>query len=149
MSIFILGFGAWHKYWIDLRRNRQIIKNSQTKCMKDEWFRSSLVFDIISLKQISPLTQSLWCFETHGRLPPRIKWSTTRKRSTQGRALRTTQCLFLSLWHKMNAQNILTMRVFLKKKKNSWMRDHEIIHNFKLKHCFKDNSCIQTYWLKK
>ena len=72
--------------------------------MKDEWIRSSLVFDTISLKQISLLTQSLWCFKTHRRLPPRIKWSTTRKRSTQGHTLRTTQCLFLSLWHKMNAQ---------------------------------------------
>ena len=93
-----------NKYWIYIRRNLQIIKNSQTKCVKNECFRSGLVFDTISLKQISPLTQSLLCFKTHGRLPPRIKWSTTWKRSTQGRALRTTQCLFLSLWHKMNAQ---------------------------------------------
>ena len=30
----------------------QITKNSQTKYMKDEQFRSSLVFDTISLKQI-------------------------------------------------------------------------------------------------
>ena len=64
----------------------------------------SLVFDTISLKRISPLTQSLWHFETHKRLPPRIKWSTARKLSTQGCALQTTQCLFLSLWHKLNAQ---------------------------------------------
>ena len=82
-------------------RNLQIIKNSQTKCVKDELFRSSLVFDTIFLKQISPLTQLLWYFETHKCLPPGIKWSTTRKRSTQGCALRTTQCLFLSFWHKM------------------------------------------------
>ena len=48
-----------NKYWIYIRRNLQIIKNSHTKCVKDEWFRSSLVFDTIFLKQISPLTQSL------------------------------------------------------------------------------------------
>ena len=117
--------------------------------MKNEWFRSSLVFDTISLKQISPLTKSLWCFETHGRLPLKIKWSTARKRSTQSRALRTTQCLFLSLWHKMNAQNILTILEFFLKSSLSWMRDYEIIRNLKLKHCFRDNCCIQTYWLRK
>ena len=45
-----------------MRRNLQLIKNLQAKCVKDKWFKSSLVFDIISLKQISPLTQSvvLW-----------------------------------------------------------------------------------------
>ena len=127
-----------------IKRNLQIIKNSQTKYMKNEWFRSSLVFDTISLKKISPLTQSLWCFKTHGRLPPGIKWSTGRKQNTQGRVLQTTQCLFLSLWHKMNAQNIITRRVF-SKSFFSWRRDYEIIRNLKLKHCFRDNYCIQTY----
>ena len=114
---------------------------------KNEQLRSSLVFYTISLNQISPLTLSLWCFETRGRLPPRIKWSSARKRSIQGHALRTTQCLFLSLWHKMNAQNILTERVF-SKKYFLWMWDNETIRNLKLKHCFRDNCCIQTYWLK-
>ena len=49
-----------------MRRNLQIIKNSQTKCLNDEWFRSSLVFDTISLKQILSLTQSmvLWDSQT-------------------------------------------------------------------------------------
>ena len=37
---------------IYIKRNLQITKNSQTKCVKDEQFRSSLVFDTISLKQI-------------------------------------------------------------------------------------------------
>ena len=67
------------------------------------------LFELSSLKQISPLTQSLWCFETHRRLPPRIKWSAVRKQSTQGRALRTTQCLFLSLWHKMKMHKIFSL----------------------------------------
>ena len=98
----------------------QIIKNSQTKCVKDEWFRSSLVFDTISLKQISPFTQSLWCFETHERLPPRIKWSTAQKRSTQGHALQTLQCLFLSLWHKMKCTKIFSVREFSKKWFYEW-----------------------------
>ena len=126
----------------------QITKNSQTKCVKDEQFRSSLVFDTISLKHISSLTQLLWCFETHRCLPPKIKWSATWKRSTQDRALRTTQCLFLSLWHKMTAQKYLTRKIFLRKNSFSWMRDYEIIRNLKLKHCFRDNYCIQNYWLK-
>ena len=126
----------------------QIIKNSQTKCVKDEWFRSSLMFDIIFLKQISPHTQSLWCFETHGRLPPRIKWSIAWKWSTQDCALQTTLCLFLSLWQKMNAQNILTIGEFFLKVLFLWMKDYEIIRNLKLKHCFRDSCCIQTYWLK-
>ena len=98
----------------------QIIKNSQTKCVKDEWFRSSLVFDTISLKQISPFTQSLWCFETHERLPPRIKWSTAQKRSTQGHALQTTQCLFLSLWHKMKCKKYSHLESFLKSGFYEW-----------------------------
>ena len=44
------GRRAINKYWIYIRINLQIIKNSQTKCMKNEWFRSSIVFDTISLK---------------------------------------------------------------------------------------------------
>ena len=90
----------------------------------------------------------MWYFKTHGHLLSRIKWSIARKRSTQGRALWTTQCLFLSLWHKMNVQNILTRRVF-SKSSFSWMRDYEVIRNLKLKHCFRDYCCIQTYWLRK
>ena len=111
----------------------QIIKNSPTKCVKDEWFRSSLVFDTFSLKQISPLTQSLWCFKTRGHLPPKIKWFTARKWSTQGLALRTTQCLFLSLWHKMKCtkKNILTRRVFLKSSFYEWgiKKNYTLLNN--------------------
>ena len=98
--------------YIYIWRNLQIIKNSQTKCVKDEWFKSSFVFDTISLKKISPLTQSLWCFETHGRLPPRIKWSIAWKWSTQDCALQTTLCLFLSLWHKMKCTKIFSLLEF-------------------------------------
>ena len=51
----------------------QIIKNLQTKCMKDKWFRSSFEFDTISLKQILPLTQSVvlwnsWTFATQDKM---------------------------------------------------------------------------------
>ena len=55
-----------------------------------------------------------WCFETRGRLSLRIKWSTTRRRSIQGRALRITQCLFLSLWHKMKCTKYSHWKSFLK-----------------------------------
>ena len=37
---------------IYIKRNLQITKNSQSKCVKDEQFKSSFVFDTISLKQI-------------------------------------------------------------------------------------------------
>ena len=87
--------------------------NSQTKCVKNEWFRSSLVFDIISLKQISPLTQLLWCFETHRHLPPKIKWSTVWRKSTQG-PCSTNYSMSLSLsLTQMNAQNIFSLQEFL------------------------------------
>ena len=119
---------------IYIRRNLQIIKNSQTKCVKNKWFRSSLVFDTISLRQISPFTQSLWCFETNGHLPPKIKWSTVQKRSTQGYTLWTTQCLFLSLWHNMNAH----WESFLKSG-FLWMRDYENLYITEQTLCFNDN----------
>ena len=120
----------------------QIIKNSQTKCVKDEWFRSSLVFDTISLKQISLLTQFmvLWDSRTSA---PRIKWSTTRRRSTQGPcSANYSMSLSLSLTQ-MNAQNIVSGRVFSKVVfineglwKYTLLNRHTVSEN---------NCCIQTY----
>ena len=141
-----------------MRRNLQIIKNSQTKCVKDEWFKSSLVFDTISLKQIPPLTQSLWCFETHGYLLPRIKWSTTRKWSTQGCALRITQCLFLSLWHKMKMHKIFSPgEFFWKSSFYEWtMKNYTLLNRHSVSvitdmHRLTDskNKIIKYYYLEK
>ena len=127
----------------------QIIKNSQTKCVKDEWFRSSLVFDTISLKQISLLTQFmvLWDSRTSA---PKIKWSTTRRRSTQGPySMNYSMSLSLSLTQ-MNAQKkFLSRRVIKKKKKKNHEWGTMYIYITKQTHCFRNNCCIQNYWLKK
>ena len=82
---------------------------------KDEQLRSSLVFYTISLKQISPLTLSLWCFETLGRLPPRIKWSNSTKMKHSG-SCSTNYSMPLSLsLTLMNEQKSHTRRVFSEK----------------------------------
>ena len=135
----------------------QIIK-TQTKCVKDEWFRSSLVFDTISLKQISPFTQSLWCFKTHERLPPRIKWSTTRKWSTQCRVLQTTQYLFLSLCYKMKCTKYSHWESFLKSSFYEWgtMKNYKLLNRHSISvitamHRLTDSKIkiIKYYYLNK
>ena len=83
---------------------------------KDEQLRSSLVFYTISLKQISPLTLSLWCFETLGCLPPRIKWSNNMKMKHSGScSTNYSMPLSLSLTQKGMNQKFLTGRVFSEK----------------------------------
>ena len=129
------------------KRIYNIIKNLQTKCMKNEWIRSSFVLDTISLKQISPFTQSLWCFETRGHLPHRIKWFIAWKWSTQGRVLQTTQCLFLSLWHKMK-HKIFSGGEFFFLSCFLWMRDYELLYVTKQVLCFSNNCYAQTNWFK-
>ena len=109
---------------------------------KDKQLRSSLVFYTISLKQISPLTLSLWCFETRGRLPPRIKWSNIMKKK-HSRSCSTNYSMSLFLSHKMNEPKI-SLGEFSLKSSFSWINDNETIRNLKLKHCFRDDYCAQT-----
>ena len=112
------GPGKRHRYnWVQGRNIVAFERNSAYIYISTTWLYS-LEKDLLWREMWSNrpvcyenLTFLLQC---HGRLAPWIKLSIARKRSTQGRALRTTQCLFLSLWHKMNAQNILTGRVFSK-----------------------------------
>ena len=100
--------------------------------MKDEWFRSSLVFDTISLKLILCLMQSLWCFETHGSPPLRIKWSIAQKRSTQ-------DCV----WHNFLKVDFAphTITVVLRDSRTSASQD-KIIYSTKMKHA---RSCSANY----
>ena len=103
-----------NKYCIYIRRNLQIIKNSQTKCVKDKWFRSSLVFDTISLKQISPLTRSviLWDSQTSAS-HDKIIYSKEKKHT------RSILCELLyvsfSLFDSNECTKILSLGEFLKK----------------------------------
>ena len=98
---------------IYIKRNLQITKNSQTKCVKDEQFRSSLVFDTISLKQIFALTQSVvfWDSRTFASQDKMIY--SMKKKDTRSCFANYSMSLSLSDT-KWNAQNILTGRVFWK-----------------------------------
>ena len=110
---------------------------------KDEQLRSSLMFYTIFLEQVSYLTQSLWCFETHGRLPPRIKWSNSTK-TKHSRSCSTNYSMPLSLsWLKMNEQKIsLSERFFFFMNERQWK-----IYITEQTFCFSDNYCAQTNWL--
>ena len=94
-----------------IKRNLQIIKNSQTKCLKDKWFRSSLVFDTISLKQISLLTQSvvLWDLPTSA-FQDKMIYSTEKKHT------RSVLCELLyvsfSLFDSKCTKNIFSLEEF-------------------------------------
>ena len=132
-----------------IKRNLQIIKNSQTKCLKDKWFRSSLVFNTISLKQISLLTQSvvLWDLPTSASQDKMI-YSTEKKHT------RSVLCELLyvsfSLFDSKCTKNIFSLEEFFFFFLNlfhKWGTMH--IYVTKQTHYFKNNCCIQTYWLKK
>ena len=121
-----LSLSLTQNEWTKIILTLRVFSEKSFSWMRDyETFLKSrfkeVVFYTISLKQISSLTQLLWCFETHGRLSPKIKLSTVRKWSTQDCALRTTQCLFLSLWHKMNKQKLFSRwEFFLKSLFHEW-----------------------------
>ena len=132
-----------------IKRNLQIIKNSQTKCLKDKWFRSSLVFDTISLKQISLLTQSvvLWDLPTSA-FQDKMIYSTEKKHT------RSVLCELLyvsfSLFDSKCTKNIFSLEEFFFFFLNlfhKWGTMH--IYVTEQTHYFKNNCCIQTYWLKK
>ena len=101
----------------------QTIEESQTRCLKGWTMRSSLVFYTISLKQISPLTLSLWCFEIRGRLPPKIKWSNDMKMKHLG-SCSTNYSMPLSL--------SLTQMNELKSHWESFLRKKVLFHEWEI-----------------
>ena len=84
--------------------------------MKDKWFRSSLIFDTISLKQISPLTQFVVLLDSRtSASQDKIIYSTEKKhtRSVLYELLYVSFSLFDSKWmHK----NIFSLGEFFSKK---------------------------------
>ena len=113
---------------------------------KDEQLRSSLVFYTISLKQISPLTLSLWCFETRGRLPPKIKLSNiTKKKHSKLCSTNYSMPLSLSLTQKMNEQKS-HYESFFWKVLISWMRDHETIRSLNW-NIVSEITAVHRHWL--
>ena len=131
------------KFTNNWRLTDQMLERINT-AWKYKQLRSSLVFYTISLKQISPLTLSLWCFKTRGRLPPKIKWSNSMKKK-HSRLCSTNYSMPLSLSLTQNEWiKISHLESFLWKVLISWMRDNETIRYLKLKHRFRDYCCAQT-----
>ena len=121
--------------------------NIQIKCVKDEWFRSSLVFDIISLKQILLLTQSmaLWDSQT----------STSQNKmiyNTEKKHIRSVFYELLYVSFSLFDSNECT-KYFLFARVSPKLFFHEWetmkIYITEQTHYFINNCCIQTYWLKK
>ena len=123
-----------------IKRNLQIIKNSQTKCLKDKWFRSSLVFDTISLKQISLLTQSvvLWDLPTSA-FQDKMIYSTEKKHT------RSVLCELLyvsfSLFDSKCTKYFLSRKVFSRKFS---FHEWETMNLYTLVNNSNNNYCAQT-----
>ena len=81
------------------------IKNSQTKCIKDEWYRSNIVFDTIFLKQISPFTQSMVLWD--------LRTSVSEDKIIYTMEKKHTKFVLANYVSFSNAQNIFSLKKFL------------------------------------
>ena len=126
----------------------QIIKNSQTKCMNDEWYRSNLMFDTISFKQISPLTQSVVFWDSWMSVSQDKMIYSTEKKHTRS-MLHELIYVFFSLFDSnANKQNILSVRFF---QKLFFMNEGLWIYTLLNKHTISEIIVVYrlTYWLLK
>ena len=133
-----------NKYWIYINRNLQIIKDSQTKCMKGWTIEiKSCVWHNLLKADFAPHTFTVvlwdsWMFASQDKMI----FSTKKKYI---RSCFANYSIPLSLSLTQNEWTKISLGEFSLKSFFSWMRDNETIHNLKLKHYFRDNCCIQTY----
>ena len=136
-----------NKYWIYINRNLQIIKDSQTKCVK-EWIIEikSCVWHNLLKANFTPhtFTMVLWDLWTSTSQDKMI--FSKKKKHTRSCSVNYSMPLSLSLTQ--NKWTKISLREFSLKSSFSWIRDNETICNLKLKHCFRNICYIQTYWLK-
>ena len=82
--------------------------------MNDEWYRSSLMFDTISLKQISPLTQSVVFWDSWMSVSQDKMIYSTEKKHTRSMFHELIYVFFSLFDSNANKQNILSVRFFQK-----------------------------------
>ena len=140
--------GKINKYWIYINRNMQIIKDSQTKCVKG-WtieIKSCVWHNLLKayfvLHTIIVVFWDSWTSASQDKMI-----FSTKTKHTRSCSANYSMPLSLSLTQKWMNKKYSHWERFLWKILFSWMRDNENLYVTEQAFCFSDNCCAQTNWL--